>query len=291
MKLRSFLPVLAVSAGALAFAGLAQDEHLLRLELKPNTVSKYKLSIVSNQKIDAPGAPSNIDVSGTMDLDISTLSLDEKGLADIEMKTTNIKFDAGDMAGTVDPDQIPKEMVVKGKLDDRYRLSQAQAIGAKTSDAQMLMSMAGSSSTTMFVELPEKTIKVGDSWTFNMPKNPMTGDKEHALTATLVSLKNHHDVPVYEIAFKGNAIYDVNLSEAMKKASQGGGGGGMVDMIANMDAKLKGNIEIEGSSLIARQGGKTQFQTMKMTAKNIVNVMGMDIPIDGVTTFEMKLAP
>lgn len=284
MRLRTFLPLLAVSGLTFAFAAAAQESFLLRLDLKPNTSDKYKLELVSNQVMSGPpGVPPNIDVKGSMDIEMVTGAVD-KGTADVEMKTTNVKIDAGEMSGMMPMDQLPKEIVMKAKLDDRSRLTQTQVQGVPA-QAQMMMSMSGSNPAAMFVELPEKPIKIGDTWEFAMPKNPMYGSKEHKLLATLVALKEYDGVPVYEVSVRGNFDFDANMGEIFKSMS--GGGGAETPQI---DMTTKGTISMTGSSLISRKDGKTYFTTTKLTSRQVVSVMGFDLNIEGVTTVNMKKA-
>jgi hypothetical protein len=291
MKFRTFLPILAVAAFAVAYAGSFQQGYLLRLNHKPNTSDKYKIELVSNQQMNAPGAPPNIDVKGSMDFEVNTGDVKE-GLADVEMKTTNLKIDAGELSGMMRADQMPKEIVTKAKLDDRYRLTQATTSGL-TPQAQMMMGMSGSNSSAMFFELPEKPVKLGDTWEVSMPKNPMFGEKEHKLIATLVSLKEYDGAPVYEFSVRGKFDFDVNMADIVKAMAAAPGAAGAdpnAPDLSGMDMRMKGIISISGSALVSRADAKMHFSTMKMESKQTMSVMGMDIDIAGTTTVNMKLA-
>jgi hypothetical protein len=286
MKSKSILLVLAVAA-CTAFAGTLQEAYTLRLDLKPATTDKYKIELDSTQHVNFPGAPPEIAVKGSMDFEMKTNAVDKDGLAEIEMKTSNVKLDAGQAAGMINTDQLPKEITVKAKLDSRNHITESKTEGL-TPQAQMMMSMSGTSTSTMFVELPDKPVKVGDTWEIHLPKNPMMGDKEYPLIATLIGLEDYEGTPAYKVGITGKIEFDVDLGAVMKKMAEAGAGA--TGAPEGMDMKMKGSVDIGGTAFLARAGAKTLGYTMKMGSKQVLTMMGMDVNIDGVSNVNMKLA-
>jgi hypothetical protein len=273
--------VLLATGAALAAALSAgvQDAYLLRYDLKPNTSEKFKIEIQSKQKIGFPGAPPEIEIKGQMDFEMATRDLDEKGLADVELKATNVKMEGPEMPMT---GEMPKEIIFKGKLDSRNRMTGLQAAGLPA-EAELTMRMSGASSSITFVELPEGPVKIGDTWEIEMPKNPMFGDQVPKLTAKLLALKEFDSEPAYEIGLTGKVTYDINLGEALKAA-------GGENPMGDLEIRMKGTTGFEGLAYLARAGGKTLELSMTMDAKQTMSVMGMEGPVDGVTTTKMKRA-
>lgn len=285
---RAFFPFLALVLAGGLMAGKFQDSYLLRYELKPKSSDKYKMSMTMNMKMDAPGAPPSIDIKSTMDFELNTLDVGADGKADVEMKTTNIKMDTGDLPGG--GEDAPKEMVIKAKMDDRYRLTDAKA-GAGMDMTQMMMNMSGANQSMMMLELPENPIKVGDSWEFEMAKNPILGEKAHMLKATLKSLTEYEGTPAYEVELTGKIDLNVNLGEAMKKANEAAGAaGGAAAMFEGMDMTVKGQIGVAGKVYISRKSAKILASETTMDSKQAMEMMGMTINMDGVTKITMKSA-
>lgn len=280
--------VLAIAA---SFAAQGQDEYLIRRTQTANSVERYKVSMATKMNMGAEGQNQNMDFTGTMDFDIATGQVDEKGVADVELKTSNLKFESeGAGPEMMGGEDIPKEMVMKGKLDDRYRLTEAKAVGP-ASQAQMMMSMSGSGSSAFFFELPEKPVKVGESWKVVLPSNPFLGEKEHSLTAKLIAIKDVEGESAYEIHVEGEIELDVDLSEAMKKAFEASGeSGGLGDMLAAMAMKMKGKIGYDATQMLARKDGRLLNIVVKMDNKAQMEMteLGMKIDVDGTTTLTMS---
>lgn len=290
MQKRILIPGLILTAALLMAAGRMQEEHLLRFELNPNSVDKYKVQMSMNMTLDAPGAPPNLAVNSSMDFELKTGAIDEKGLADVEMKTTNMVVETSDVPAGTPPPDLPKEMIVTGKIDNRYRLTEAKQKGL-TGEAALMMNMSNANQTSMFIELPEKPVKVGDSWKFSMAKNPMLGEKDHQLTATLKGLAIHEGIPAFEIEISGKIELDVNMAEAMKKAAEtSGGAGGAEALLGGMDIVVKGSIGVGGKVFLAQKGGRLLYSETAMDSKQSMEMMGMTMNIDGKTNMKMSLA-
>lgn len=276
---------------ACSFAAQGQDEYLIRRTQAANTVEKFKVAMTSKMNMGAEGQSETMEVNGTMDFDLSTAAIDDKGVAEVELKTSNMKFESeGPGAEMMGGDAIPKEIVMKGKLDDRYRLTDVKSVGP-ASQTQMMMSMGGSGSSAFFFELPEKAVKVGDTWKVVLPANPFMGEKEHALTAKLVGLKDVDGESAFEIHIEGTIELDVDLAEAMKKAGEAGGeAGGFGDMFASMGMKMKGKMDYDTTQILARKDGRLLDVTAKMASKMQMELSGagLTIDMDGTTTLKMS---
>lgn len=289
--------LLSVTLGA-ASAGLLQDEYTLRLNFEPGQVDRYQAEMVSTMKMSSPGAgDQDFSVKGTMDYAYHFGKVGDDGKAELEMKVTNIQVEASGAAeAMMSGQEMPKEYSIVGKIDDRYRLTDAKTVGLPA-QTQMIMSLGGSGTSSVLFELPEKPVKVGDTWPVRMPANPMVGDKPQELTAKFVGIKEVEGTPFYEIQVAGNVPLDIDMAEVMKKMSEAaggaaGGGGGMADLLAGMSIRIKGALDVTNTAHFEVKTGRLSTMDTKVDAKQTMSMaeLGVSIDIAGTTRVKMKLA-
>ncbi len=286
--MKRFAPLALMAAAALVGFALRQDEQLIRLKIEDGRVDRYRVEIDSAMKMNAAGlGEQDFGLKASMDTSYAYGAPGAEGKADVEVKTTNMKMEASGAAEMMMGNQeLPKEFAVKGKMDSRYRLTEAKTTGLNA-QTQMMMGMGGASSMSMLFELPEKPVKIGDTWPVFMPKNPILGDKAHELVAKLVALKDADGAAVYEVQISGKVDLDVNMSEAFKKVSDPNAENPLA-MLGEMT--MKGTLDVSGTALVNRKDGHLMRNETKVAAKQTLSVGGINADVNGVTTVKMVLA-
>ncbi len=280
------LAIVAASAAVIALQG---QGVLLRRELKENAKDVYKVEIKGTQNFTVPGmGEQQMGMTGSMTYAVKTGKVDaQKGEAEAEMVTSDLKFELeGPMAGMAPGmDSLPKEIVVKGKLDSRNRLVPLESAGI---DPQMLMMMGSTmGGVGQGVEFPEAAVKIGDSWEVVLPKSPFLGNKEHKLSARLVGEKSESGAPVYEIVMEGKIPLDIDLDELMKSMPNSPASAATM----GMKVLIKGSMDMKVVGLYEKSSGRALKIESTMGGAQTVELpdMGMSLPVSGQSRVLMTL--
>jgi hypothetical protein len=278
-------PSRAIVFGALSLAALAaatQQGALLRRELKADAKDVYKIETTLKQNMTTPGGDQDLEIKSALTYTLITKKVDtEKGIADVEAETTTDKVDlSGSLASMVPGvgEKVPP-FKVEGKLDARGRLTTK----LPKMDPQTAMFAASTQTLTavLFVELPEKQVSVGDSWTIAIPKNVFFGDLENKLTAKLTGEKEVDGVKVWIVAVTGQLKTDTSIGKVMEAVGAEAPGG--------MDGTIKGTADITAEGLVDKATGKTISLTSNMKSKNSLD-LGMAIDMTGTGVMKVSLA-
>ncbi|MFY9234283.1 MAG: hypothetical protein WAO58_07470 [Fimbriimonadaceae bacterium] len=275
------IAVIALGAFAL-LAVAAQDGVVLRKQLTANSTEIYNVEMKSVNS--TPMGDASVD--GTMKMTYKYGQIDKDGKADIEIITSDIKLKLGGVAEMAEGmmGEMPKTTTVKGKIDDRNRLTDMKAVGAAAQMAMLTGSSASNSNQS--VAFPEKGVKVGDIWEIVMPANKAAGMSETKLTGKLVSEKTVDGVVTYVVSMYGTIPIKMNMAEMMKDAPGGAAAGMPADLM------ITGKVDLKMDSVIDKVTGRT-LETI-MTAKSVGAISGESLPmvIDtaGTTTVKITLA-
>lgn len=274
------LPVLAL----FTVAAVQQDGILLRRELKEGVSDKYRIDFTSDMNATVPGmGEQQIGMKGGMDYVVAIGKVDaEKGEADAEITTSNVSFELlGPMAGMMPPPPPSKDVTTKGKVDTRGRLIAAAA----SMDPQMMMfGGASMNSVGQGIEFPEKPVKVGDSWTVVLPKNPIFGNEEVKMTAKLLGETRVGGVEAYDVSLEGKIPTKIDMAELSKSMQDGDPTGGMMAgmiITGTMNVKTKGTFE--------KASGRTLKMESTIGNNMSLEVGGMQVPISGTMKVVMLL--
>jgi hypothetical protein len=263
------LPAVALTTLCGAFI---QDEFLIRRELKDGAVDTYKVTTKVVQVMTpsdpsqaaAMGGERRFEISMTMDLATTLKKIaEDKKSADFEMSFDHIVYDFGDMAGMLPQDTLPKALKASGKMDDRSRFLEMKM--PELPSAFGSSSMAG----PLMVELPEKAIKVGDSWDMPLPTAKMLGATEGKITAKLIGLENFENIPAYRIELASKLPIDADLGE-MAQAS----GAPPMKILA------KGTFTMKGNAFVDRATGKTLRMQVTFDTASHVNMPEVGVEFD-----------
>lgn len=110
------------------------------------------------------------------------------------MVTSDIKMQVEGNSPIPAPNEAPREIVVKGRMDSRYRVFEPKVEGLNPAMAMMSQNLSGMN---LGIELPEGPVKVGDTWDVTIPKNPFLGEKVQTLKASFAGQKSVDGRSVY----------------------------------------------------------------------------------------------
>lgn len=280
---------------AIAAVGF-QEGTILRRELREGAKDTYTFSFKTTQKIEmdsSSGAPAGmfdepIEVSATamMGFVVGKLNAETKK-ADLNVSMTDFKLDMGRLAGMMgNMPELPKEIKMTAQIDDRNRVSNLKMPDVGMA-GNMLMNTPGSNPMgSMFIEFPEQSVKVGDSWKIRVPGNPATGNKEVEFNAKLLSDTIVDGKPRAVVGLEGTINIDGDLSEMMKDTPQGGAMNGMKVLV-------KAIVGIKGQATIDKATGRTLKMDMDMDSKQNLEMpdMGMKMKINGISRLKLDLVP
>lgn len=282
MKLKQFKSLKVVSLFALSAFALAatQDAVSLKLVLKEGDKDVYKVASVVDQEVDASAfgaGPMNMKIESSMTLTYNTGKVDDKGIAAmvIDVTDADMKFD-GPM-GAPPGMEMPKSYKVLGKMNSMGQFSDVKIEGLPA----MAMMMSGSSMSSMLntVSLPDKGVKIGDTWDVVLPKNPMMGDSDSKMKATFVATKDVDGKKVHEISVVGPVTLNMDTSKLPADAT----GGMAMKMTGTID--IKTTVQLDAATCKVRLADSTGKMNMKVELVD----MSATLPMTGTYTTIMKM--
>lgn len=272
MKTR--LSIVLLSAAVVAFA-IGQDDYLMRRELKEGARDSYKVSTKVVQTM-TPSDPSQAALLGgemrfamsmSMDMASSIQKIaEDKRSADFELNFNNIVYDMGAMAGMVPQESLPKAMKATGKVDDRSRL-----LEMKMPDLPAALAGSQGMAGPLMVELPEKPVKVGDSWDMPLPTAETLGAKDAKIAAKLVRLEDYEGLPAYYIELVSSIPIDADLSKVAEASGA-----------PPMKVLAKGKFDMKGSAYVERATGRTLKMQVTFDTTSHVTMPEMGVEFDSV---------
>ncbi|HVL39561.1 MAG TPA: hypothetical protein VM328_09250 [Fimbriimonadaceae bacterium] len=270
---------------ALAAYGFRQDGVLLRRELKPDTSETYSMTMKMKQVMNLPTGEMPMDIASTAKLTMKMGKLVPDKGAELEMITSDMdmKFDGpmAEMAQSSQP-QMPKEVIVKGHIDARNRLTDLKPVG---SGAQAMM-MAGSTSMQnvgTFIEFPDRPVKIGDTWEIVIPKMPMLGNEEGKFLGKLVGEKEHEGKPVWVLSMEGVLAIKMDMAEMLKNNPGAAGGIPVQNML------ITGTMDVKTQALVEKATGRTLSIESLIKGKQKVEVVDFGMTVEGVSEGTVKL--
>jgi hypothetical protein len=279
MKLRSSLYL--ASAALIAAFAVAQDPVLLRRQLG-GAEEVYQVQMDNKMTMGTPMGNQEMIMKGSMRMSLKTDQPDaETGRAPTEMVVSDIKMDLEGLGGmeSMIADQLPKEVKMTAKMDARNRVFDMKAEGL---DAQAQM-MAGSiTQGLMFVEFPEGTVRIGDTWEVVVPKNPMIGNEESKMTARLVGERVHEGSPVWIVAMDGTLKINNDMGEALRGQDPTGMG-------IDMEIVISGTTTMSIEALVDKATGKTELMTTKMEMDQKTDIRNLGMTMDMKSQGTMRI--
>jgi len=272
---------MAIASLALA----AQDGVLLRRELKENTTEVYKVETMTQQTMSLPtGMEQEFKISALSTYTVKTGKIDPaKGTAAVEVINQIDKVDADGMMASMMGKQDNKPIKFSAVMDNRGRLVM-DTTKALDPQAMMMAGAQAAGNSGMFVELPEKAVKIGDTWDVVIPKSPMLGKTDQKLVAKLAREDKLNGKDVYVVAVNGTLNIEIDPSQ-MAPASGAGS-----NPMAGQKMTVKGTVTVSGEGFVEKATGKTLKMESVAKTKSKVEMPDMGLSIDGTGTVTTKVA-
>jgi hypothetical protein len=271
MKLLLALPLLLI---------VPSPQQRLTRTLAEGATEKYKVDMTMNTLMDMPGGLGEQEMSMTStaeyDLKFGKMNWQIPGMA-VDATVTVTKMDAeGMLAAAMGGKDLPKPVTMKAYMDLQGRLTLAKKAAGPGFD--MMSSMGSMSFSSMFIQLPDKAVKVGDSWPIKVPNTP-GAKKDQSLTATLTGERD--GAWVVKVAGK----YDIEMKPQALPADPN-----KPNPMAGQKVGLKGTIEVDGEGLVEKTTGKTLEMKSKMKTDQTASLPDMGIDIKSQATVNTSVS-
>jgi hypothetical protein len=191
---------------------------------------------------------------------------DDRKSAAFDLDFSNIVYDFGSMAGMVPQDSLPKAMKANGRIDQLGRV-----LEMKMPDLPAALGKSGGLAGPMMVELPERAIKVGDTWEMAIPTAETLGAKDAKMVAKLVGVEDYESIPALVVDLTASMPIDADLGEAAT-----------VSGVPPMQMLAKGRFEMKGKAYVQRSNGRTL--KMDLSFDTISRIKMPDVGIEFDTT-------
>jgi hypothetical protein len=262
--------VLTLGFAALAaIAMAAQDAVPIQRTLVENTTETYKSTSKVTETLQSPLGDFPLNISTATTYALKTNKVDAaKGIADVDFTSTIDSIDGGDSPLTEGlTKKKPEPMVQHGTLDKLGHLDlKAPESGDK--DMMIFAGISGSLQASLFVELPDHPVKVGDTWDIVVPKGDYTGDTDQKIQAKLTGDKKVDGKDAWTIDLSG----PVNISfDSAKVVSADSGGTGL---FSKHRITATGTNDLKGNALVEKSTGKTLSMDATSDLKATIHLDG-----------------
>lgn len=279
-------PLLTAIAALSTVCMAAQDGLVLRRTLEEGKTETYVATADVKQSADLPGMGDQ-DMSAKMEgtyLITPGKRADGADKTPIDLTYTITKMDSDGPMAAFMPQTPPGATKFKGTIDDRGRLVLESSTSAAVSNPSTIagMSMLGA---TTFIELPEKAVKVGDTWKIVVPKSSSIPE-DTTFTGTILAEKDIDGHAGLAVKIEGSAKMSLDLVKMMSEA--GGAAPAGIDSMV-----VAGTMKIVSQGVIEKSTGKTLRMQSKVESDMKVEMpsRSISIPMKGTTTTEIKLQP
>jgi len=196
-----------VAGLALASASLAQtpqDPILLRLRVSEGTADRYLFSAsLTNQATLPNGQSREAKTEYTQDLHITYGKTSLRGETELTFEAKNFR------ATSSVPVNGPGDFKFTGKSSNRFELSDLKSV---TNDPQHQMMVSTMTQTWRLFSLPEKSVKVGDTWDRKYSAQTAVGNIEKDLVMTYERDETQDGLSLVVVTTKGDLPVDADLS-------------------------------------------------------------------------------
>lgn len=274
----------------LALGAVASTQEAVKFERKysEGQTDTYALSTKTTTTTDLSSmgqGEMSVDFDMSQTAAYTYKNIKEDGTADVTFKYSDIKVKLdGPMAEMMGggADQMPKEMTGKGKIDKFGRFSEMKLDDEKTS---AMMAMWGGSSSmdpmTFFV-LPKTEVKVGESFSVEVPALPMFVKDKSSVTGKILGSETVMDKEAWKIEFIGKLRMNMDMSEMMKE---------MGGDAPPMNMTIEGDIKSKTTTYVSKADGKLLMMQSFSTSDGVVKLadMGFEIPVRTETVVDFKM--
>lgn len=234
-----------VALFGVAVAG--QDGNALRFTLKEGT-DTYASESKDEQSIEIP----NVGTQSTTVTKHSTYELKYAGVdtakdtANLTLTRTVDKVEATGDGAEQETSLKRKPFVLTGTVNS---LGSTKFDLTKLNMTQALEVSGGSPAEGLIMQMPEKAVKVGDTWDVKIAKGATSYPEDQALKATLTGEKDLDGAKVWVITVVGKAKVDMNTAQFPDDPDATGAG-------ANLKLHLTGAADVNSTVFVDKASGK-----------------------------------
>lgn len=282
----ALIATLALSMGAIA---TVQDTVTLTRTFTEGQTDKYSLSVKTDTTTDL-SAMGQGEMQMTFDMSqiVSyTFSNVKDGAADVKFKYSDIKMKLdGPMAEMMGgaQDQMPKEMTGSFKMD---KLGKITGFKMDNEQAAGMMAMFGGGSSQgdpmSFFAFPKDGVKIGDTFTMELPPMPMFEKDKSKVTGKIVGEEKVMDMDAYKIEVTGDMKMNFDMGEAMRRSGS--------SEMPQMNMVMTGDVKSKGTTYVEKATGRILVMESVTSTDGVVKLsdMGLEIPTKTTTITNMKL--
>lgn len=297
MRSNRFVSILTVFAAA----GLVHGQtYTLRRVFHAGEVDKYVSNTATKQTMSFAGAGGQpMDIKMEQDFSFKTLRVLPSGKAAEARMTTTTKMPGlgAAMAMMGGQSKIPTTVNTEGTLDWRNRFMPKSVDNAWVANAMGPGAMGQSSA--MMIQLPDRPVRIGDSWSMDMPKMQMIGMPGKPLKVTLVGRGSLHGHSILKVRIAGDISVNGDMGQIMKAMGSAStdAKNPFADAMKDMSMKMKGTIDMHGTGAIDERTGKTVSMDLAMKSDLTISITNksaggapMNMSTNGTSNTQIRLA-
>ena len=257
----------------------APSPMTLRRTLAPGSVDTYKIEDRVEQTVSSAMGQMPMTITSKRTYVLKTTQIDEKaGTARFEA-TTTVDTITADGAAAAMAAQKPGPLVQKGKLDVRGRMT-LDPVAPTDALADLMSGTQGALAAGMFVEFPEKAVRIGDAWDVVVPKSPYLYDADQKLTETLIGEREVAGTPVWVVSLKGTLKTAIDGAKLPTTKSSG-----------PLPVLVQGEDVLTGEGLVEKATGRTLSMSVKGVSKRKIELTdsGLVLDVEGKVDSTAKL--
>lgn len=243
-----------------------------KVQLNFDFVPKQKLDYTMGMKSDTQMSVTNGlgDQAFTLEVLIGSSYLfgdkpDRSGSLGFNISRTVKKFSMGDM---VPSSGSTGEVLGTGTVDSRGRVRNLN-FDLSRLGGRFLAAGTTSSSTNIWLDLPEEPVGVGDTWTSEIVRSPFISTQSSFLNVRLVGKAEYKKRECYACAFSGTILVEGDMTPILKAEDRNLG-------IKVM--RIKGTIDLVGYSYIDKLTGRTLL-TVSTTREESTSTIDQDVEV------------
>jgi hypothetical protein len=151
----------------------------------------------------------------------------------------------------------PKAFSETGVIDSHGRFVTKQYDDPKIQSAMSAFAGSDPQQAIIFIELPDKPVRVGDSWTMPMSGGKIMGLENAKMKLTFVGTGEVHGHPVWKVRVSGHYPIAMDMGKILSKMGSMGGQGANADAMKKLSMTITGTMELSGSGAVDQRSGKT----------------------------------
>lgn len=269
-----------LALGVVAIAAAGQEATLLRRTYTAGKTDDYKITSVTNMTMTLPTGEQSMKINSESKYSVKVNSVDDKGVATVENTAELVKFESDSEMAQKPP---TTKNTTKGTLDAMNAFTEA-ADSKKSGSINELMGGVNGEMLSVRLNMPEKAVKVGDTWDVTVKKSVFVYPSDQTMKATLVGEKEIDGVKYWNVTLSGTLKLEPNVVEAKKLIPEEEQG-----QLGQIDFTVKGTEDVKCDILVEKATGRTTSSTVKSNVKAVMDASAMGFTVDFTASTDSTL--